>query len=197
MSGRCKEKKDDYDAQIIHYRELQKLVEQETDLILMPEIQDGPLDTVESQMVGADSWLGGDMPVFVPRHTFLHILGCCIGFSYGELMMGAHVHLCHANWAAVLEISFPVPMNLDQTVSQAVQTISDTLRKSRFRFQDVGVWENRMEKLVVASIGGCVLAALLLMGSISGTWITLVAAAGADLRPISGHNPAIWGFPYS
>lgn len=66
MSERCKEKRDDYHGQIIHYRELQRIVEQETDLIFMPKIQDGPLDTVESQMVRVDSWLGGDMPVFVP-----------------------------------------------------------------------------------------------------------------------------------
>lgn len=112
-------------------------------------------------------------------------------------MMVAHVHPCHADWAAVMDISFPVPMNLEQPVSQAIQSISDTLRTSQFRFQELGVWKNRMEKLVVAAVGGCVLAALLLMGSISGTWVTLVAAAGADLSPILGHNPAVWGFPFS
>lgn len=88
------------------YHSLQVLVEGRTNTVEMPSIQGKSIASLEALMLRVDTSEEGGRPVHISCYLFLRILGHCAGFSYGELMLGAHAHLKKAPWAVVVYVEF-------------------------------------------------------------------------------------------
>ena len=193
----CQEKKDDWDAMIIVYDSLQGLVEGRTNAVEMPPIQGENITSLEALVLRVDTWEGGGRPVYISCYKFLRILGHCAGFSYGELMLGAHAHLKKAAWAAVVYVEFQNPIEMTSSQEEVISVVEMAVRNSCFytRECDLRAWGHRFGDICASLVSGCIIAALVSLGSTAGSWVAVTAAAIADPKPVAGLTSASWGYP--
>lgn len=193
----CQQKKDDWDGMIAIYHSLQNLAEGRTNTVEMPSIQGKSVTSLESLMIRVDTWEGGGRPVYISCHKFLRILGHCAGFSYGELLLGAHAHLQKAQWAAVVYIEFSSAIEITSSQAEIICTAEAAIHDSCFfaRECDLRVWGHRFGDSCASLVSGCIIAALVSLGSTAGSWVAVTAAAVADPKPVAGLTSAAWGYP--
>ncbi|KAF4628672.1 hypothetical protein G7Y89_g9477 [Cudoniella acicularis] len=139
-----------------HYEALQDLVSEKTNEVELPGIRNKSLTELKKLYVRADTWEGGGRPTYVNRSIFLRIIGHCVGFTYGQLMAGAHRYLTKARWADDLFIHFRDELEATATEDQLIQGIEDTLAVSVFhqRECDLRVWGHRFGDLMASTVSG-------------------------------------------
>ena len=105
----CKANRNDFAALLQNYADLKAVVDGKTNVIEMPLIHGKSVTDLQSLYVRADPWEGGGRPIYVSCNIFIRVIGYCVGYSYGQIMAGAHLHLDGASWAASIYVQFPRP----------------------------------------------------------------------------------------
>ena len=193
----CQQQKDDWDGMIAIYHTLQTLVDGRTNTVEMPFIQGKNVTSLESLMIRVDTWEGGGRPVYISCQKFLRILGHCAGFSYGELLLGAHANLNRAQWAAEAYVEFSSAIEITSSQDEIISATEAAIHDSCFyaRECDLRVWGHRFGDSCASLVSGCIIAALVSLGSTAGSWVAVTAAAVADPKPVAGLTSAAWGYP--
>jgi hypothetical protein len=122
------------------------------------------------------------------------VIGYCVGYSYGQLMAGAHYHVKKAAWAASIHVQFLEPVESAISQDELVIEAEKALAACRFyqRDCDLRVWGHRFGDSLASVVSGSLIAALVCLGSTCGSWVAVTAAAIADPKPVTGCTSAAW-----
>lgn len=194
---KCREDKENHQSLLIQYALLRELTEEATNMVKMPDTSSHTQELPKDLYVAVDTWEGGGRPIHVRCDIFISIVGHCVGFSYGELMAGAHRRLDNASWAASIYISLPEPVDATSKQEELTPLVKQALKESRFYQQtcDLRVWGHRFGDYMASLVAGCLIAALVSLGSTAGSCVSVTSAAVADPKPVAGLTSAAWGYP--
>ena len=167
----CQQCKDEWDAIVQAYHSLRTFVEGRTNAVEMPSIEGLNVTTLEELMLRVDTWEGGGRPVYISVYKFLRIIGHFVGFSYGELMLGAHAHLKKCSWAAVVYVEFPNAIETTTSQEAVISEVKMGVGNSCFYGceRDLRVWGHRFGDTCASLVSGCIIAALVSLRSTAGS----------------------------
>ena len=187
----------EWDATVLAYHSLRTFVEGRTNAVEMPSIEGSSITTLEELMLRVDTWENGGCPVCISVYKFLRIIGHCVGFSYGELMLGVYAHLKKCPWAAEVYVEFHNAIETTSSQDEVILEVKMAVGNSCFygRECDLRVWGHRFGDTCASLLSGCIIAALVSLGSTAGSWVAVTAAAVADSKPVAGLTCASWGYP--
>ena len=197
MLEQCREPRNDLAMMRKRYESLEIFVTGKTNAVEMPDILGKPWTELEDVFVRADTWVDGGRPVDISCSLFIRILGHCVGYSYGELMAGAHLNLAGAKWAGCLHVHFLEEIENDANEDQLIEAVTSSLKECVFykRECDMRVWGHRFGDLMASLVSDSLIACLVTLGSSCGTWVAVTASAIADPKPVAGLTSAAWGYP--
>ena len=194
--GKCKDHLMDEMAMADIYCELRALAQGRTNLVDMPDICNKSSQHRDRLLVSIDTWEDGGRSSTMSCGLLLRVLPYCVGYSYGELMLGAHAHLPRASWASVILVEFLEPIEATASQSYVTSAIQEATRESRLHGREcrIRTISQRLIETCTSIITGCSIATLIALGSTSGSWIAVTAAAVADPKPVAGVTSAAWGY---
>ena len=194
--GKFKGQRMDETGMIATYCELRDLALGRINLVDMPDINNKSSLQRDRLLVSIDTWEDGGKPSTLSCGLLLRALPYCVGYSYGELMLGAHAHLPRASWASAILVNFLEPIEVAVSQDSVVSAFRDALEESRLHGRECGLraYSQRVVDLFTSILTGCSIASLIALGSTSGSWIAVTAAAVADPKPVAGVTSAAWGY---
>lgn len=193
----CAAVKADTTEMLEKYADLKNIMDEKSNIVTMPVIDNKSITELEGLFVGAHTWEGGGREVFVPCSVFIRSLGYCVGYSYGELLASSHCYLTEAAWAASIQIAFVQSIDAPAAEDLIIAEAQQAVKACRFYNQDcdLRLWFHRFGDHLASLVAGCIIASLVSLGSTSGSWVAVTAAAAADPKPVAGYTSAAWGYP--
>lgn len=193
----CATDKADIAKMLENYHDLRSIMDTKSRVVSMPNLHGKSMTDLETLFVGAHTWEGGGREVFAPCNVFVRALGYFVGYSYGEILVSCHRHLTDAGWASSVQITFAHGLDVSTPEDELIVEASRAVKASRFYKQecDLRLWFHRFGDSMASLVAGCIIAALVSLGSTSGSWVAVTAAAVADPRPVGGYTSAAWGYP--
>ena len=194
--GKCKHRRMDEITMVAIYCELRGLAQGRTNLVNMPDICNISDLHRDRLLVSIDTWENGGRPSTMSCGLLMRVLPYCVGYSYGELMLGAHAYLPRTSWASVILVDLLEPIEVTASQSYISSAIREALVECRLHGHECSIRSSsqRLIDLCTSILTACSIATLIALGSTSGSWVAVTAAAVADPKPVAGVTSAAWGY---